>query len=407
MASPQGFWSLRLLFWAALVLVFSICYNQFLHTILFVTFGIGRQIQPIEDFPWACSRVYHPLLEACEDMWLDHHDRKLYAACTTVESRQGWVPGANKYNVSARSLTDHIAVFDIDDLDPESGLLSPRQLKISDYPGSLDLHGFDVRHLDSTTRFWLINHKPPVDPATGELLDAWTFGANSTIEVFDLDKATETLQYVKTIASDALVSPNNLAVDADGVGLVITNDHSGKTGTFRDFELLYGLGSLAYCRTDVGECHIADTKGRSPNGIARSRDGLYYVSQASAGLLTIHQLQNGQLKQVDTIPVGYGIDNLSFDEDGNLIAAAVPDAIAILKNFEHPHDVVAPSTILSISPKRVDGKWEISKAIEDSQGEKLPFSTIAIHDTQKGLMFAAGLFAPFITICEKQDIPQV
>lgn len=397
----KSLWA-RTLYWTVSVLALSMFYKAYVHNILFITLGIGRQIQPLEDFPWTCTRQYHPLLEGCEDMWLDHHDRKLYAACSTIESRKGWSPGGNKYNVSARSLTDHIAVLDIDDLDSD-GLSIPRQLKIDGYEHELDLHGFDVRHIGSTTRFWLINHKPAIDSITGEFLDAWTHGANSTVEIFDLNKETETLEYVRTIYSDAIISPNNLAVDADGVGFVITNDHKGKTGRFRDLEMIYGTGSLTYCRSDTGECNIAAREGfRVPNGIARGRDGLYYVANSATGLVTIHRLENDQLKRVDTITMGLPVDNISFDEDGSLVAAAIPDSFAFMKSMENPYDFVAPATVLSSPIKEVDGKWEVLKIVEDALGEKLPASTVAVQDTRSRRLFLGGVFAPFISICEKR-----
>ncbi|KAJ5938743.1 hypothetical protein N7466_001877 [Penicillium verhagenii] len=399
----KSLWA-RSLYWTISVLAFSIFYRAYVHNVLFVTLGLGRQVQPLEDFPWKCTRQYDPLLQGCEDMWLDHNDRKLYAACSTIESRQGWTPGGNKYDLSARSLSDHIAVLDIDNVDPESGLSVPRQLKIGGYEGALDLHGFDVRHIGSTVRFWLINHKPAVDAATGQPLDAWTHGANSTVEIFDLNKITDTLEHVRTVYSDAIISPNNLAVDADGVGFVITNDHKGKTGRFRDLEMLYGTGSLTYCRSDTGECNVAAKSGfRMPNGIAKGRDGLYYVAHSVTGHVTVHKLEGDQLKQVDTIQMGYPVDNISFDEDGSLIAAAIPDSFQFMKSADHPHDIDAPATVLATPIKGKDGEWKVLKIVEDALAIKLPSSTVAVQDTRTSRLFLGGVFAPFITVCEKQE----
>ncbi|KAJ6092490.1 hypothetical protein N7486_007779 [Penicillium sp. IBT 16267x] len=81
-------------------------------------------------------------------------------------------------------------------------------------------------------------------------------GANSTIETFDLDQATETLDHLKTIVSVAIVTPNGLAVDADGVGFAVINDHTTKAGLYRVLELLVGGGSVSYCNSDSGECQI-------------------------------------------------------------------------------------------------------------------------------------------------------
>jgi hypothetical protein len=288
-------------------------------------------------------------LEGCEDLWLDEQDRKLYAACNSLESCKGWSPGGNLYNISARSYTDHIAVIDVDQPGLD-GLYGLRQLKISGYQDDLDLHGFDVRKIEGRLWFWLINHRPPIDHVTGEFLDALVVGANSTVEIFDLDKASDTLEHVKTVASKAIFTPNSIAVEEDSLGFVITNDHNTKTGTFRDLEMLTGGGSLAYCRSDTGKCYITADKGFSiPNGIAYDKNGYYYVANSASGLITVHKLVNNELIQVQSINTGYPMDNLWLDADGNLIATVFPDSIALVESSMDLYNIVAPATGLTIN----------------------------------------------------------
>lgn len=339
-------------------------------------------------------------------MWLDDSGRKLYAACTSLDSRMGWSPGGNKYNVSARSRTDHISVLDIDQPGSD-GLYGLRQLRIGGYQDDLDLHGFDVRKIDNRLRFWLINHRPPVDHITGEFLDANALGANSTVEIFDLNDETETLEHVKTIASDAIVSPNNVAVEDDGLAFVVTNDHNGKVGTFRDLEMLVGGGSLTYCRSDTGRCHVAAKEGFSTaNGIVYDKNGLYYVAHSVTGHLTVHKLAGDRLIKVDEIHTGYPLDNLSLDTNGKLIAAAFPDSIALMKSANDPYNVTAPATVLEVNKiavqiKERGGKnTEVLKMVEDKNAESLPSLTIALHDVKSRRLFLGSIFSPFITICE-------
>ncbi|OKL61997.1 hypothetical protein UA08_02918 [Talaromyces atroroseus] len=396
-----------IIYWTLTALAISAVYQSFLSNFLFVILGIGRGMQTIDDFPWTCTRLHHPLLEGCEHMWLDHDGRKLYGACTSATSRAGWNPGGNKYNLSARARTDHVSVLDIDQPGSD-GLYGLRQLKVSGYQGELDLHGFDVRRLGNTLRFWMINHRPPIDDSTGDFLDPKVFGANSTIEIFDLDYASETLKHVKTIFSNVIISPNGLAVEADGVGFVITNDHDAKVGAFRDLEMLYGSGSLAYCRSDTGECHIAAKNGFAfPNGIASDRNGFYYVAHSVTGIVTVHQLQNGSLNRVDEIPLGYPIDNLSMDAEGSLIAAAIPDVLGFTKASEDPYNLVAPATVLSVNgvvSQLQSGarQYDIAKIVEDKHGTALPTITVTLHDVKSNRLFLAGGFSPFLGICEKQ-----
>lgn len=75
-----------------LTLVFALAYF-FLKDILFTFLGIGRDVQSVQDFEYDCHRIRHPLLESCEDLWLDESQRILYAACTDLKGRREWVPG--------------------------------------------------------------------------------------------------------------------------------------------------------------------------------------------------------------------------------------------------------------------------------------------------------------------------
>ncbi|GKZ97868.1 hypothetical protein AnigIFM59636_001686 [Aspergillus niger] len=402
-----GFLGPRAIFWAFIVLATAVIYKTYIHNFIFLTLGIGREIQPIEDFQWTCQRVRHSLLEGCEDLWLDEQNRKLYAACNSLESRKGWSPGGNHYNISARSRTDHIAVMDVDQPGSD-GLYGLRQLKISGYQDDLDLHGFDVRRIKGRLRFWLINHRPPVDHATGEFLDAPVVGANSTVEIFDLDETLDTLEHVNTVASEAIFTPNGVAVEEDGLGFVITNDHNTKTGTFRNLEMLSGGGSLAYCRSNTGKCHIAADRGFSmANGIAHDKIGYYYVANSASGLITVHKLVNNELIQVGSINTGYPMDNLRLDVDGNLIAAAIPDSIALMRSSIDPYNFVAPATVLTINEiakqlKAYGRNVKVSKLVEDRDAKRLPSSTVAVHDAKGHKLFLAGIFSPFITICEQR-----
>ena len=185
---------------------------------------------------------------------------------------------------------------------------------------------------------------------TEELLSTDQVGANSTIEIFDLDRSRETLEHVKTIVSDAVVSPNNLAVERDGNGFLITNGHSRKFGALRQLELIAGGGNVARCRTDSGDCQIMAEKGfHMPNGITRGHDGLFYVVQGVAGKVSVHELvDDGEFRRVSEVDTGIVMDNLSVDSEGNIIAAAFPDLMGLVEAFDHPEDMAVATTILRI-----------------------------------------------------------
>jgi hypothetical protein len=134
-------------------------------------------------------------------------------------------------NVTGMNLDDAIIVLDVDDLSADVEV-KPRILATPGFPGT---NGDGLLHLTSLTgvdgddgaiRLWVVNHKPSVDAATGELLDQPKVGANSTIELFTTGPKAETLEYVKTFASPQIASPNRVAaVGGDGEGVYFTNDH--------------------------------------------------------------------------------------------------------------------------------------------------------------------------------------
>jgi hypothetical protein len=71
----------------------AVLWQGVMRDVVFITLGVGRTTQKIEDFPYNCKRIRSPLLESCEDMWLDEDGRNLYAACSTIANRGGWGPG--------------------------------------------------------------------------------------------------------------------------------------------------------------------------------------------------------------------------------------------------------------------------------------------------------------------------
>lgn len=133
---------------------------------------------------------------------------------------------------SSRPGGDHVSVLKIDE-PGEDGLFGLHILKTVGYKavtsaGSLDLHGFDVEVLDdSRLRFWMINHRPPVDEKN-IVLDANKLGANSTIEVFEVTRGSSEMVHVRTISNEVIATPNKVAAVGDG-GVLMSNDHNTKS----------------------------------------------------------------------------------------------------------------------------------------------------------------------------------
>lgn len=74
------------------IAILALLYQNLFHGVIFYALGVGRTTQAIEEFPYTCRRIVHPLLEACEDMQIDSVGRTLYAACSTMSNRGEWSP---------------------------------------------------------------------------------------------------------------------------------------------------------------------------------------------------------------------------------------------------------------------------------------------------------------------------
>jgi arylesterase/paraoxonase len=98
--------------------------------------------------------------------------------------------------------------------------------------GALVLHGIDIRAdagKSPKLQILLVNHRPPMDPQTGSLLDATKVGGNSTIELFEAVFGETTMRHVKTYFEPAIDTPNSIAWLSDN-SFLFTNDRSGKVG---------------------------------------------------------------------------------------------------------------------------------------------------------------------------------
>lgn len=404
---PVG--SLKFVLIPTIIALLGYVYVAYVHAALIMVSGWERTTYAISHFPYDCYRIHHPELEACEDFWLDYETRTMYAACASPESRSGWTPAANRYNVSARTRRDHFSVLKIDE-EGNDGLFGLKTLSVDKgFGGDLDLHGFDVTKIKGGLRFWVLNHRPPVDGKGVQLKDATKFGANSTVEIFDLKTGSNELQHVKTIHDKAIIAPNNLAVEDDGISFLLTNDHSGKVGLLRNLELVFGAGSVTRCRSDTGKCEVVLSKGLGmANGITKGHDGRFYVANTDNGQINVLEITPSGVIQVALIKTGIPLDNISVDNEGNLIAAGFPAPLKVPKAIENSREIVAPGVALKIERKFGKRKsWEdeyvVSKLVEDGNAEKLPTPSVAVHDGSTGRVFISGVASPFITVCNKKE----
>ncbi|RDW67650.1 hypothetical protein BP6252_09046 [Coleophoma cylindrospora] len=273
---------------------------------------------------------------------------------------------------------------------------------------NLDMLGFDVEILaDGTRRFYMVNHRPSIS-RSGVPLNAKKLGANSTFEIFDLEKGSSELKHVRTIVSEAIISPNSIAADGKG-GFYFTNDHGSKTGIRFDLEFLLGTGSIGYCsppasNTDPRKCDIVSSGDfYFPNGIVLGHDGLIYVAHSATGKVSVHKPSTSGLEKVAEIPLKVTLDNLSVDANGDVFAAAMPHIFKTLTaTSSKGNGGAAPAAVWRIRRRGLGGEemqFEAEKILEDGKAKVLPVMTIAVSDAETGRLFLGSASDGFVVVC--------
>ncbi|KIV94772.1 hypothetical protein PV10_02504 [Exophiala mesophila] len=391
----------------------TLLYQSFLRETLFVGIGLGRTIQPISDFPFKCYRITgDPNIQACEDMWLDHESRTLYLACSDSEARKHWMPNIHRLNATGRATDDRIVAMDIDN-PTSTQSFTYRVLKPRGYSGVAGDGRIHVVGMTGTrseddpeqVNLWLINARPSVDSATGEVLDNTVVGGNHTIDVFSTKPGAVEMDHVQTYADVQIATPNNLAVTKSG-GFFYTNDHGPhKVGWKHHLSLILGTGDVSYCSKE-GVCKLVSYGHKFPNGLHLGTDGLLYVPSAAVGGVKVYRpASDGSLTQVHHIRLDYPIDNISEDANGDLYLATMPKGLEALRPFDDPLNAATPpATVWRVRrlhrESQDEYEYELEKIIEDRDGEMLPGMTTVIHDAVSGRLFMSGVISRFVTVCE-------
>ncbi|KAI6277034.1 hypothetical protein MCOR27_006207 [Pyricularia oryzae] len=397
----------------AFVAIFGVLFQLYLKDEIVNLFAIGRTIQPISDFPYTCRRIENSRLQACEDMWLSEQTRQLFMACSEPLGRAAWLPAVMELDWEKRSLNDAVIVADIDK--PHGDFFVTRVLSTQGYEGisgdnkRMYLHGIDG--LDGQSEdgkpkisIALINHRASVDAVTGKVLDASAVGGNSTVEIFETGPDATELRHVQTYAQPNITVPNRATFAGDDVdaGIYVTNESKAKVGFVANLMAILSIGNVQFC--DATGCEEISSRIRFPNGLYRARDGLLYVPSSGSSNIRVYRHAPGAsnnegrrhpVEEVGIINIGYSIDNISEDADGNLFVAAFPKITEILKFGDDPMNKWSTATIFRIrKTQEADGKlsFTFEKLIEDRDKEVLPGATTAVRDAKTGRLFLGGKF---------------
>lgn len=194
---------------------------------------------------------------------------------------------------------------------------------------------------------------------------------------------------------DAFIGGGDVAY-CDGNG----NCHTAFTGTEEDEVRLQAPLDEPKYKTLLNQVlkYIPKTKLKFPNGLARGFDGLIYLPGSVDGQVRVLAVNDDNtLRQIDSIPVGMPLDNISPDAKGDLYVPGFPSLSQSQKGMKFPREEIAPVSIFRIR-KTVDAgpdgvrsvDYRVEKVIEDKESKVLAGSTTVRHDAKTGRLFIGG-----------------
>lgn len=193
-------------------------------------------------------------------------------------------------------------------------------------------HGISLFKVDSASyRLLVVNHQ----------------NGKHTLELFDLKEGL--LAHVKSYSDEKIISPND-AVFVDADKFYFTNDHgyTSKRGVF--FENYMGLKASGVVYYDGDNFLEVAGDIAYANGINTTPDlkTLYVASPRQFEILEYNIRSDGSLEQTKTITTATGVDNLEWDNEGNLWSGAHPNLIGFQQYAGLKKDT-APSEVVKVT----------------------------------------------------------
>lgn len=222
----------------------------------------------------------------------------------------------------------------------------------------LSPHGISLIRIDSLRhRLYVINH------AEGE-----------SIEVYDLYQKDSLVHY-KTIRNELIYSPNDIVAISEDA-FYLTNDHYYSSTMGRLAEDYLGLAKCETVYFDGTAYRVVANDLAYANGINfdASRNLIYIASPRGFKINVYDRLQNGDLKYIESIDCGTGVDNIELDDDGNLWVGCHPSLLAFAF-YAKGNKEFAPSEIIKID-YREKGDYTIESVYVDD-GKSMSASTVA------------------------------
>ena len=240
-------------------------------------------------------------------------------------------------------------------------------------------HGISMYKKDSLYTIAAINHTKE-----GEFVEIFKMIGNQ-------------FTHYKTIKDELIFSPNDLVL-LDENRFYFTNDHKYKKGLGRLAEDYLGLAISNVGYFD-GEnfSEVADGIAYA-NGINFDKKrNLLFVASPRGFLMKVYTTNNdGSLTFVEDIDCGTGVDNIEFDQEGNIWIGSHPSLLAFA-SYAKGKKEKSPSEIIKINYKK-KGDYQIEQ-IYMEDGSEMSASTVAA--VFGNLIFAGNVMDQHFLILER------
>jgi len=322
--------------------------------------GLFRSINEDIDLA-ACEALTGPV--GAEDMSIDPVRQLAYIAAD--DRRQAFIN-----NSPLEYSNGGIWVLDLSKPDSQA-----KQLDIQ-MTGSFHPHGLALRFSDKNSidagraiELYVVNHK---DISSHE------------VDVFAISSSGE-LKLRRRISAPEFISPNDLVVVGKDK-FFFSNDHgNSRPSPMVMLEDYLGLPLSSVGYFDGAEGHIVIDNLRHTNGLAVSDDQqTLYVAESTARQISRYQRgeSNTQWDLRDSLNVLTGIDNLEWDQQGNLLTGAHPRLFDFIAHAEN-NDNKSPSEVVRIDVSSEDMSYE---TIYLNSGEAISGSSVAAQFNQQLLI---------------------
>ena len=255
-------------------------------------------------------------------------------------------------------------------------------LKLSDQlKGSFWPHGISLYKKDSTYQILAINHA----------------NREQTIEVFELNG--KELKHTSTLKDPAMIQPNDV-VQVGENQFYFTNDHKYLKGFGRFAEDYLGFGFSNVVYYDGNSYREVASGIAYANGINYDPDrNLLFVASPRGFLVKVYETEkDGSLSFIEDIPCGTGVDNIEFDEEGNLWIGSHPNLLRF-SAYAAGKKETSPSEIIKIAYRK-KGDYTVEKIYVET-GEDMSASTVAA--TYNNLIFVGNVMDDNFLILEKGE----